>query len=189
MDIVTVQDYRDFTGDNTTDEDTVSARIERVVGVVQDEVHRFLPLDDYTESLPLGTNFVVWPQGVPVDSVTSPSGAAPVFGGYGIGGTSPEAWWDPTFGPFEVWVLDPYVSVTYRGGYSRATFPVGLRMIICDMVLAMATRNPAMTAAAVQSASVGDVSVTYTGGGTGSGAADGILPGVSDRLRRYRRPT
>ena len=189
MDIVTVADYRTYTGDMTTDDPTVSARLEVAVGLVGDETQRFLQLDTYTEKLAVQTGWLVYPSGVPIITAVAPSGVQPMFGGYALGGADATFWWDPVVGPLELWQYDPFTTVTYTGGYTYDTLPVGLRLIICDMALAMANRQPVLTGAAVQSASVGDVSVSYVTGGTGSGAVDAILPGVSGRLRRYRRPT
>lgn len=189
MDIVTVADYRTFTCDMSTPDPTVSARLEVAVGLVNEGTQRFLQYDTYTESLGVDTNWLVYPSGVPIDSVTSPSGAQEMFGGYALGGADVNFWWDPVVGPIDWWRLDPFTTVTYTGGYTYATLPPGLRLIICDVALAIGSRSPVLTGAAVQSASVGDVSVSYVSGGTGSGSVDGILPGTSRRLIPYRRPT
>lgn len=189
MDIVTVADYRVLTNDLSTDDPTVSARLEFAVGLVQEGCDRFLQLDTYTEQLWLHTDWVVYPHGVPITSVTTPSGAAPVNGGYAITGSDVGLWWDPVVGPLELWRTDPFTTVTYTGGFTYDTLPPGLRLIICDVALALGQRAPALTSAAVQSASVADVSVSYGGGGTGIGSVDGVLPGTSVRLTAYRRPT
>lgn len=189
MDIVTVADYRTYTGDFSTDELTVSARLEIAVGLVQDATDRFLQLDTYTEQLGVHGDYRVYPRGVPIQSVVSPSAAQPVLGNYALGGVSAEFWWDPTVGPIDSWFVDPFTAVTYVGGFTHATLPHGLRLIICDVAAAMGSRSPVLTSAAVQSASVGDVSVSYGAGGTGTGTVDSILPGTTRRLTGYRRPT
>lgn len=188
MDIVTVADYRTLTCDDTTPNATVSARLELATGLVEEELDRRLQFQSYTEKLPLQPNWLVFPHAVPVSSVTTPSAAQPVYDGYALGTEAATLWWDPVFGPVDLWFIDPFTEVTYTGGFTYATLPKGLRLIICDLALALGNRQPALTSAAVQSASVGDVSVSYGSGGTGTGSVDGILPGTSRRLRVYRRP-
>lgn len=189
MDIVTVQDYRDLTGDSLTSDGTVSARLEVAVGLVNEGTQRFLQLDTYTEKLAMHAGWLVYPSGVPLQSVVSPSAAQPMFGGYALGGADATFWWDPVVGPIDWWLVDPFAEVTYVGGYTYATLPVGLRLIICDIAFALGSRSPVLTGAAVQSAGVSDVSVSYVSGGTGGGAVDSILPGTSKRLGPFRRPT
>jgi hypothetical protein len=168
----------------------VSARLEVAVGLVEEATDRFLQFNTYTETLLISDSFLVYPHGVPIDSVVSPSGIGPVYNGYAIASLSGLGiWWDPVFGPVDEWSINPYAVVEYVGGFTYDTLPKGLRLIICDVAAAMSSRQPALTSAAVSSASVSDVSVSYANGGTGTGSVDAVLPGSSRRLTRYRRPT
>lgn len=189
MDVVTVEDYRALTNDLSTDDDTVSARLDVALKMCEEELDRWLLLDTYTESVRMHDNGTVYPHAVPITTVSQPSGVSPYMGGYALAAVGSTYWWDPVFGPYEVWLSDPFTTVIYEGGFTRDTFPVGLRLIICDLALALGSRSPVLTSAAVASASVGDVSVSYGPGGTGGGTVDSVLPGSSSRLRRYRRPT
>lgn len=185
MDIVTVADYRTFTDDCSTSDDVVSARLEVALDLVQDAIPggRWLQLNTYTENLRV-RNGLAYPTAVPVQSVVSPSGVSPYLMGEAIGIGA--GWgWDPVVGPIDVTVTNQ--DVTYVGGFTHASLPVGLRLIICDVAYMMRNRSPSLTSAAVASASVGDVSVSYGSEGTGGAAIDAVLPGASRRLRAYRR--
>jgi hypothetical protein len=184
MAVVTLRRYRDITGDRITDDAAVTARLEEAQDLIEDELGRLLESAERTETLTLTFEHGSWrayPQAFPITAV----GAGETFtieddvtlANVTIDDT---AFWG-TAVPVEG-------TVTYTGGYTTSTVPKALERGIAQLAHALC---PALVGAGAPSGAssvhVGDVSVTFARP-SGAGEIDALVPGLTARLRPYRRP-
>jgi hypothetical protein len=188
--LVTYDDYVRITGDDQADQAEVEANIDEVLGMVEEELDRIFLFGTYTESLPLTSTGWVYPRAVPVASVPASASTQVWDDGWSLRGASA----DVNVGPFPD--LTEIVSwregglratVTYTGGLTHDTFPKKLRRLVCRLTLATANPGTGIPAGA-QSASVGDVSVSFEAGTIMPGELDALLPGTYRALDGFRRP-
>ena len=176
--LVSVEVYRDVTGDSSTPEATVAARLLRAQRKVETFLRRPLPLLQRTERLRLrhspgygvfGGGWTAYPAATPVLSAVGLS----VQGNAVVGASGAWlSWWDDG---------DQYADVTYTGGWSAATLPEPIVEAICRT--AQAAGQTAAVPAGATSVRNGDVAVTFAAGAAGAQ----LDPAVTSALRPYVR--
>lgn len=183
MAVVTLHRYRDITGDRVTDDATVTARIEEAQGLIEDELGRLLDSAERTETLPLTFEYGSWrayPAVTPVTAV----GAGETFT---IEDTVTLA--NVTIDDTAFWgsAVPVEGTITYTGGYTTATVPKQLERAIAQLAHALAPQAAmAGVPTGATSLHVGDVSIGLSRP-TGVGEIDALVPGLSARIRKYRR--
>ena len=190
MSTVTVAQYQFHTGDSTTASATVEAALDVAEEMVGGYLRRELASAERTEEMRVWPHGVVYPKHVPVTSVQA-SADYSVHNEATIKYVTPDDVTSEVVGDWSVATDNyphslPYASVTYVGGWSAATMPVTIVRTVA--LIAKAFVNPTTIAGAgVASASVGDVSVTYTTAATdGNDGIDAIVPLSSVLLSGYR---
>lgn len=188
--LVTVARYREITSDATSATGTVVTALVDAQALLEDELGRPLEQATRTERVRVfqeRRGAAVYPQALPLISVSNPSGAD-IEGAAIIGGT-------PTDGPYWLDDLPGHRDVTYVGGYDATAaagdvdyLPRTLERAIAWAAYAdiNAATLTASIPSGVTSARVGDVALSWgTGGFTPGATSEVIFPrGV---LRRYRR--
>ena len=213
--IVTVEDYRLFTGDCSTTDSDVEAKLQLGQGLVEEECDRIFDYGTYTEVLPTWRSTRLYPRAVPIADPGVTGSDIQRFDDYTLSSrvefdlitTDVGDWvglmdaWDGSWAPVGALVLFPsspytpgrYTTVTYSGGFKvvggtlGATAPVGLRMCIAQVAFALGSSGGSSVGPGVIQAQVGDVNVRWVDGSK-VGSIDELVPGMSRRLRRYRRP-
>jgi hypothetical protein len=183
MAVVTVARYRVITGDTSTDTAEVSARIEDATIMVEEELDRPLELAERTETIRLAsdpygwTGWLAYPRSTPIMSV-------PADSAYRIEDDVTLSGVQPATTPFWTWSESyrPHATITWTGGYTSSTLPKKLEAAICDLAHALLT--PAAVPVGATSIRVGDVAVTYSG--SSDSGLDVYVPGLWERIRRYR---
>ena len=184
--LLTVQEYRNFTRDLSTVASEVTARIEVATELVQEETRRTLVETTLTETLELWADSRysfghVYPSITPVTAVTSGATLDPRFNTRVLVDSQPS---------IIVGVLGLnrpiLIDVSYTGGYTTTTCPIGLKLAIAR--LAQAAFSGASSITGGTAVHVGDVSVTYNKAAV-AGSLDQMVPGISATLRKYRRRT
>lgn len=170
--LLTAERYTAITGDSTTDDTAVSARLEDAQGLLASALGRpRIDLGEVTETLPLSPRGTATPGVVPV--VTPPTGVV-----YRLGAFEGCPLDD---GPFPTY---PYTTtLTYTGGWDSDTVPVAVAIDLAWCVWRLL--NPtAPTPPGATSIANGDASMSFAAPSTGS-AVDGI--GWSRLTLRHRR--
>lgn len=172
---VTVAGYQVRTGDETSLASAVSAAIEDSESLLEEELRRLLPLAERTATFKVYPDGRLYPNAWPLtDSELTISGRAL------LGATLDVGQFVALLG---VDCVPPRATVTWTGGYDATTLPSTLEHAIYDLArftLSGATPLPV----GASSASVGDVSVSFST--PPSGDLDTMVPGLSDRVRKYR---
>lgn len=162
--LVTVEQYRALTGDNTTDRTVVAEQLRAAQQLVEEYLRRPLELAERTERMRLydldGT-WTAFPKATPVLSATGYT-----IVGAGLVGATP----DVVGGPFAR-TADPFATITYTGGWSPVTLPLTVAREIAQTARALIAASTATVPAGATSVRVGDLAVTY---GSGSGGALGL---------------
>jgi hypothetical protein len=181
--LITVDEYRMFTGDLSSSGPTCSAHIEAAQALVEDDLSRLLESQSVSETLELWHDETfslgwVYPTVTPVTTVTS-GGALHASGNARIRVQSlPASTYD------ESWPGMPlYVAVEYTGGYTGSTCPATLKRAIASLARASIIAGPAAVSGTKR---VGDIAVTYDGT-TIASPLDQLVPGISLTLRGFRK--
>jgi hypothetical protein len=188
--LVTVDRYQTITSDLSTASGAVASALTDAQLLLEERLGRPLEQDERTERARMfqeRRGMAVYPQALPLISVSDPSGAS-IEGAAFVGG-SPTSWADFAWS-------DGYRDITYVGGYDPAEtdpneedfLPRTLERAIAWAAYAD-LQSAAVTAslpAGVTSARVGDVALTWGGGGFFPGASGEIAFSASV-VRRYRR--
>lgn len=180
--LVTVERYRAITGDDTTADETVTARLEEATEALEDILDRPLAAVERTEALFPTRDGRLWPRATPITV-----GDGYTIDGHALIGTAP---W-----PTGSWSDEPgTVSVTYTGGFVERTgnpdatnrLPSYIERDLAHAAKALA-RTPSTTSipAGATSASVGDVTVSFGQGGA-SGDPDQLRGVWSRRTLAWR---
>lgn len=169
--------YKDVTGDTFTAQSKAEAMLARAQARIEDLTERKFDLLERTESLP-AMDGKVWPRAYPVASVSLPTTATVSADGLSIIVAT------PSWAGLSSFTVDrQFQLITYIGGLTALTVPVGLLDAICE--LAQRYCQPANTAgvpAGVTSVSVNGQS--YSGGVLGGAAS--IPPALRAEINRYR---
>ena len=185
MALVTFVRYQTITGDTSTPDYLVSARIEYAVELLEDELGRPLASAVRTETMWPTRDGRLWPKAIPVTDA----------GDYQVDGAALYASPFPqTFGFIEGTTS---VAVTYTGGWvERTANPVATNRLPTCIERDLAFVAKALGApgsggldglpAGVKQASVGDVSVTFDGE-PGAPSEAGIAWSTETLGYRYRR--
>lgn len=190
MSLVTELRYRAITGDTATADGAVTARIEEATDLLEEFLERPLESAVRTEAMWPDRIGVLRPLATPI---TVAADYTIGFGGMTLTGT----------GPFTSVLGAPFglpaggVSVVYTGGFVERTanptaahrLPAQIERDIAWAAYAIGHRDAILAGlpAGAASVSVGDVSVSFTGGARGSG--DDMTIRWSATTRRYRRRT
>lgn len=170
---VTVAGYRLHTGDLETNASAVSGSLLEAEEILDDELRRSLALEERTDTFKLYPDGRVYPDAWPLVSAD-----LQIEGRALLGGTPDVTVFIGYFpGP-----APPRATVTWTGGYDATTLPRTLRNAVYDLAEAVGS-DPSPVPVGALSASVGDVSVTFA---EPTGGLDGLVPGLSDAVRKYR---
>lgn len=190
MSTVTIAQYQFHTGDTTTASATVQAGLDVAEQMVEDYLRRELASTERTEDIRVWPHGLVYPKHVPVTSVQA-SADYSVHNEATIKYVTPDDVTSEVVGDWSV-PTDayphslPYGSVTYVGGWTSATLPVTIVRVVALIAKAF-TVPGTIQGAGVSSASVGDVSITYsTAAANGHDGIDAIVPLSSALLQGYR---
>lgn len=196
-DLVTVDEYRRITRDETTDESVVEANLDEALKLVEDELDRILTHGEYTELLPVSNMGRVYPKAVPLTEVAA-SASYGILDTYTIGSVGRsllsdfdmviESSGDYGYDYARDVGMGQYQTVTYRGAFTHATLPPGLRRVLCHVAFALENGGSSSIPAGAQSVSVGDVSIAFRGDANSGSELDSLLPGTSAGIRKWRRP-
>ena len=179
--LVTIDEYRQLTGDLTTAAAVASAAIDEAIELVEDATRRQLEAKVRTEVVMIWPDRRVYPKAIPI--ITAPAGVTLDPDGFAMRDVSPD---DVSFGGFVTHGAPPQATITYTGGYTTTTLPAALRRIIVQLARAI-TRDPSPIPAGAVSVRLGDASITYKDS-TGASPVDLLVPGSSATLSRYRHP-
>lgn len=193
--IVSLARYRVIQQDTSSAEGVATGALVEAQALIEDYLDRPLDYDAAaTETLPtwVGSDGVrkVWPRRYPVSGATDPATVV---------NTAVIA---PNGSGFD-WAVDVVTdqvtadaTVTFAGGWLPADDPAAtdvnrvlptLERAVCAVAWALITTNPAAPAIpAVTTATVGDVSATFAGADPDTHPLDGLVPGITRRLARYR---
>lgn len=182
--IVSWTRYKTLTLDTTSSEASVTGKLVIAQAMLEDELDRLLDNEARTETVTVKRDGRVYPKAVPITA--PPSGAESVFHGRALSGVT----WDTD----ESWstVNPPTATITYTGGYlpfdsgsatDETRVPVRLEQAIADLAHALLSTPTGVGGAT--SVRVGDAAVTYATGQFTE--IDRYVPGLSARVRRYRR--
>jgi len=210
--IVTVDDYRLFTGDCSGVDSDVEARLAVAQELIEENVDRIFDYGTYTEILPVWRSSRVYPRAVPIatpgvtgDSIERLDGYTLQSTGLGFDFINSDLgdWvgviqdWEGAWAPVGALVLFPsstympgvYTAVTYTGGYGAPgpTAPAGLRMAISRLAYGMANQAVSIGSGVVD-AQVGDVHVRWADDAKSGDWLDELVPGLTKSIRRFRRP-
>ncbi len=182
MALVSVVRYRDITGDATTDENTVTSRVEEATEMIEEALGGRL-LESVADR-----EEIVWLQPDPTGWTTyrayplaTPITAVPGDATYAIEDTVTLRAVTPDSSPF--WEPGPLsATVTYTGGFTSATLPKTLERAIAE--LANALNSPAAVPVGATSIRQGDSAITFSGASEG---LDAYVPGLERRISKYRR--
>lgn len=178
MRVVDTETYALYTGDRSTDADTVEEALDDAIQLLEERLDRTLALGTHTERLPVvaeadtGTH-VVYPACVPLVSTT-----AGTIRGNAIRGVTRDG---------GVFSIGDWATVTYLGGFTPDTLPIAIRRDICGAARKLLdTQTPSVVPAGAKVVRVGDVSLDYGPDGAGAPAAGGY-PWSPDTLVWRRR--
>lgn len=194
MSVVTIDEYRVYTGDSTTASATVQTRLDMAESILEDELGRVFAHGSYTERLKRWVAGFVYPSAVPVTSVAS-SASYEIYDNSTLCGAEPDD--QPFIGFTDIYgtVLGAsigndyetyydYATVSYDGGFTTDTMPTKLKLWISKLAYAL---DPALDSRPLgaQLVRVGDVQVSYEKTQI-EGALDQLVPGISRAVRGYR---
>lgn len=207
--IITVQQYRDDTGDVASAAEEIEYYLADAIEIVEGYLGRTLTYGTYTERMKIWPRGFAYPAAVPVVSVASTgltNGNARVYDDatlWMMEADPVDAWtpvdWDHfdhihTFGEPVLMGYEvdrPYGTVTYTGGWTSDTLPALLRKYICRLVKGLVTGVPESGAlpGGATSARVGDVQVSLPRPATPDAMAafmDAYVPGMTMLLKRWK---
>jgi hypothetical protein len=190
--------YVRHTQDLTTDPHEAEGYWLDALAMVGGHLQRFLAEDTYTHRLRVWPRGLVYPHAIPVTSVS----ASAIYAVHDTC-TLENVWSDdqPLFfgsslslaGDFGRWLTyqhdATWATVTYVGGYTSATMPMGLRRSVNQLTKALIDGPAAGAGRSVSSARVGDVAVTYATDVPSVEELNELVPGITRALRRYRLPS
>lgn len=179
MNLVTNQLYREETLDTSSDENAVSAALEKAQDLIEEYLRRPLVSEERTESVHIYPDGSLFPQATPI---TVAAGYTLEGGGYWLsGGTGTYDFLRGSNAPRDV---------TYTGGYTVATLPATIRQGIIwtahKLLRPPSDSELASIPAGTQAASLGDASLSFGSKGF-SGANAGLSDDVKDSLKRWVR--
>lgn len=182
--LVTVEEYRFITNDQTTAASAVSARLEQSLKLIDEYLQRHLETNTYTESCEVWytcEGSYAYPVNTPITSVPLDSTYIIDVNGRRLRGVVSDVVNAPVFGfPYSDTV---YTTITYTGGFTHDTLPETLREIIAWGAVGLLRRSPGVPVGATD-VRVGDVAVKYP---SARGGLDVLIPGASTSLRAYKR--
>jgi hypothetical protein len=174
---VTVAGYRLHTGDQTN-ASAVSGRLLEAEDLLDEELRRHLALAERTETFKMYPDGRVYPDAYPIVSSDLTIDGRALRGATTTSDVATFVAYWPDYCP------PATAEVTWTGGYDADTLPVTLRHALYELAAALAAPRPVAVPVGATSASVGDVSVSFADGSdTG---IDAFVPGLSDRVCRYR---
>lgn len=182
MALVSVTRYREITRDVSTDEATVTARIEEAREMIEEALDRPLNNEARTEALLLewdgAWGYLAYPRATPITTIPGNS-AYSIYDDVTLRSVPPDG--SPLFG---TWVgsLPLKGTVTYTGGFTADTLPHKLERAIANLACAFGAE--ALAPVGASSVRVGDVSVTYTA--QSQEDLDVWVPGLWSRIRKFR---
>lgn len=167
MALVQIGRYRLITGDTSSTDADIQARLADAQELVEDYLQRPIESGERTETLEVMADGYVYPKAQPVTA--APEGYT--LNGWGLYAASLGGW--PLAGATTV-------EVTYTGGWDATSVPYAIARAIAlaakDLLTPASDVPPGVT-----SMSVGDVSVAY------KQPAGTVTPDVAGLLRGYRR--
>jgi len=172
---VTVSGYRLHTGDQSN-ASAVSGRLLEAEELLDEHLRRQLASEERTDTFPIYPDGRLYPDAYPItDSDLTIDGRS-------LRGATADlatflAYWPDDCAPRQA-------TVTWTGGYTAATLPVTLRHALYELARALTAPAPVAVPVGATSASVGDVSVTFSES-TETGI-DAWVPGLSERVKPYR---
>jgi len=176
---ISVQAYRDHTGDRSTAGTSVTGALVEAEGLLEEQLNRSLAWAERTKTFTFYPDGRIYPDAWPITEADlyiegrALLGAMPdrtVFIGY-----------FPTRPPNRM-------TITWTGGFDDGTnsarLPYTLANALYEVAQALASDRQPIPVGAT-SVSVGDVSVGFSAP-AGGGGLDALVPGVSNRIKAYR---
>lgn len=188
--IVSEARYRTLTRDVATASAPITAALDLAQTMLEETLGRPLEQDERTGTFPIWRGIDgrgrVNPDAYPI---TAAAGTYEIEDQATLVGVEPDQ--SPWFGAASDHLT---ATVTWTGGWVPHGDPSGDRVIpptleraICDLAAALLTVTPG-PGGPITAATVGDVSVTYAEP-TGDDDVDRYVPGLADRIGRYRHRT
>lgn len=183
MSLVSVIEYRNWTGDLTTASTTVTAIIAEATSLAEDDCQRLFESQAVTERLQLWPDQSyaygwVYPTVTPVTAVSVGGSVDEAMRSRILVDSAPSIVFNtPTLG------RPVFVTVTYTGGYTASTCPARLKHAIARLAFAVRT-TPNGSMAVAGTIRVGDISIQR--GAVGSGL-DQLVPGIGLTLKAFRK--
>jgi hypothetical protein len=192
--LVSLQEYRDITRDNDTENEAVQTYLTEAVELVEEFLQRKLASQTITEIVEVWTidgGTYAYPTVTPITAVPPGSVYTIDHGNSRLRGVSLLSESILTGGsgllgdgnPYKLRERPLYTQVTYTGGYTNTTLPQTLKRAIARVAFGLSRITTASVIGA-QSLRVGDVSVTYP---SLQGGIDTLAPGVSLMIKPYKR--
>lgn len=196
MTVVSVDYYRQRTGDSDSSDSAVVEKLAEAQDMVEEYLGRHLELGEYTESQTVSVLGLFYPAAIPVSSVSASSNAnSPDIR---MLDTTAIQYVNVDDSVFPVWADTPrrrggyeatelYATVTYRGGWPQDALPETLGRYLARLARALITGKPegAAAMAGATTLKAGDVSVTYPAGSV-EGMLNFFVPGMSRAIQGYR---
>lgn len=184
--LITQEFYVLVTGDTTTPSADVTEAVDEATTLVGDQLDRHLVSASRVEVVAIHRDGRAYPKAAPV--TVAPAGAEidPLMGGFALRWVTPDdvtvvtGYWTQTHPPF--------ATITYTGGYGEAfaapPCPRPLARCIAQLAHALAVGVPVSAPAGATSVRLGDAGVTFA---IPLSDLDELVPGITARLRPYRR--
>lgn len=166
--LITVADYRDLTGDLTTDDGAAEVAIVRAQKLLSEYLRRGITLEERTEPVQL-VGAIGYPRAVPVTN----AGTYTIIDDYRIEiGELVYEWGQQV----------NHVRVTYTGGYDLDTAPETIKGAIAEMTRTIVSTTAMAIPGGASSVRLGDAAVTFSKGYSGGPLTDDI----KSRVAKYR---
>lgn len=191
MSAITIDQYRLQTGDSTTASALVQTRLDEAEALVEDYLRRELASEQRTEKVRWSRTCRVYPKHTPITEVPATAAysvedeATIIDVGYSAVDQAVGEWPAPI--PDDYRHNAPYALITYTGGWTADTMPKTLVRIVSQLAYRLGNQS-AIGGPGVSSASVGDVSVSYSQKAIDGAThpVDALLPLSSVMLKPYR---
>lgn len=190
MSVVTIDQYRAITHDDSSDDATVQDNLDQIEAIVEDFLDRPLALAERTEECIVYPKGRLFPDVTPIISVASPAGLIN-RGGYRLDGAVPfyDFLIEPlTYEDTRIRRGENRVELTYTAGWTDATIPETMKRMIAR--LAQRLNQAGTTAqfpAGATSVSLGDASISFAVPTGEAGELDTLLPGATRTLKKWKR--
>lgn len=171
---VSVADYRVHTGDQDSPASAVTAALVEGQSLLEEHLRRLLESTSRTNDFPIHADGRVYPNAYPITSASLTIDGRALLGAEADSG--------PFTGVFES-TTPKRATVTWTGGFTPTTLPVTLEHAIYELAEAKVTGAEPVPVGAT-SVRLGDAAVTFDG--PTSGGIDALVPGLADRVAKYR---